>query len=208
MTACRPPDSTIRTRRRAAARAIAHDTPAGPAPTMTASSGERSAIVDEHPVANLTSSRAWLLRQNSSGAGRVRARRRIVSPSPALDVHILTIKSNGHERRVALHRRHPGHAGHADPEGAEPRADARLRHRPAHRADLAGRVQGESRIAADRLPAARARRAGRRRLAADREQPPRQGLFADPGRPQAPRRRDRAVGAAGRGGGPPAQGGA
>ena len=29
------------------------------------------------------------------------------------------------------YRRHPGHAGHADPQDAEPRADARLRHRAA-----------------------------------------------------------------------------
>ena len=31
----------------------------------------------------------------------------------------------------AEYRRHPGHAGHADPQDAEPRADARLRHRAA-----------------------------------------------------------------------------
>ena len=44
-------------------------------------------------------------------------------------------------------------------------------------------------------------------LAADRERPPGQGVFADAGRPQAPGRRDRAVDPARRGGGAPAEGG-
>ena len=56
------------------------------------------------------------------------------------------------------YRRHSGHARHADPQDAEPRADARLRHRAARRADLARRLQGEPRLAAHR--AERLERAG------------------------------------------------
>ena len=45
----------------------------------------------------------------------------------------------------AEHRRHSGHARHAHPQDAQPRADARLRHRAPRRADLARRLQGQSR---------------------------------------------------------------
>src|SRR5690606_28448702 len=80
--------------------------------------------------------------------------------------HILTIKSRtvivpqtraSRSRHEQAHdRRHPGHLGHADPEDLESRADARLRHRAAHRANLARRVQGEPRLAAHGAASARA----------------------------------------------------
>ena len=60
----------------------------------------------------------------------------------------------------AKHGRHPGHPRHADPEDAQPGADARLRDRAADRAGFARSLQGESRLAADRVSAARARSAG------------------------------------------------
>src|ERR1051325_11600110 len=85
--------------------------------------------------------------------------------------------------------RSPGHARLARAEDVEPRTASRLRHRRPHPDDLRRHPARGGRVAVSGAPSHGIPRLDRRRVADDREQPPRADLQADARGREAPRRR-------------------
>src|SRR6185437_6398003 len=131
--------------------------------------------------------------------GRVETPRRRLRTVPLLTERTPHYHPLGYRVRILgyheqTHGPRPGHPGPPTAQDARPRADERLGDRAAAQRAVVRRPAGQRRLALSRAAQARAGGMDHRRVAAEREQSPRQVLFAHSRRPQATPDRSRQLG--------------